>query len=848
MPRFTIGPVTADTDNQTASFATPGGGSVVVDGGQGTVSVTDGNGNTTTLGGFGTAPAMQLPFTGHHIRGRVLYCPAPGGILNGVSRAVVTITPVGRPAGAVTLTADEAGFYRGAFNNTFTDQLFVASVTDSTGANSISNVPLPYNQFAGEFFPIVVPFDWLFSASAVGTFRRDNLVNFDDSVAASLADFIVKRFLPVAFDGKVVDIHMAQIDHITALFSDHKTYVWQLEKALLRAGLPQFVPLPVWEPIDDIPSGFTQVHVTPGMRDAGELFQHINPLYNTIAPGFRPQIPDAIRPANLATSNFPTAHDLALYVGRSAASAFGSFHFNAHALPGGPFFDMMFAAGATLFWPVHALIVDLYDSWLKTIFTGVNRANGVAVRIAGGRRYHTLFAVTERGELWQSYQRDVVLERNDFTLLSAQTAVRAIFDPERVISRNEPEWPHWSHWEHVDVDCVIEDCRIVTDLDGRWVMLAKDEDDRLCLIWVDACGKVHCTHLNTPPVLAFAIAVAKDGTLQIVYSERNGPLLQLGSETRAGSREFTWKAKELALGLTIAGIGVIGRLAAIRGLDNLVHVFASTGTGRASGRSRPAPAGSSGGGDGHSHEHGGHSHASSQPEKPPASSARIIDIRMPVPGTVFHGVRANTGEWAFDESPFADRKFVDWCAVNCHDDCIQVFGVDQDGDLYTADLPITPDRPARTSRPGAGSAHGGHAHDHATTMTRATTGTMATPTNLADRLSGVLKKSPVSPSWTQLSVRSIRRVAACNNEDGRVELFAIDSAGKVLHSSEDANWGNWKDIPLLGIMGNETLGIFAELDYTGCIKAYVHTGKENYLYVAEQEAPNSAAFIGWLNI
>ena len=45
----------------------------------------------------------------------------------------------------------------------------------------------------------------------------------------------------------------------------------------------------------------------------------------------------------------------------------------------------------------------------------------------------------------------------------------------------------------------------------------------------------------------------------------------------------------------------------------------------------------------------------------------------------------------------ADRKFVDWCAVNCHDDCIQVFGVDQDGDLYTADLPITPDRPARSA-------------------------------------------------------------------------------------------------------------------------------------------------------
>ncbi|HYC44890.1 MAG TPA: hypothetical protein VED01_05335 [Burkholderiales bacterium] len=39
----------------------------------------------------------------------------------------------------------------------------------------------------------------------------------------------------------------------------------------------------------------------------------------------------------------------------------------------------------------------------------------------------------------------------------------------------------------------------------------------------------------------------------------------------------------------------------------------------------------------------------------------------------------------------------------------------------------------------------------------------------------------------------------------------------------------------------------AARDHTGCLKLFVHA-HDNFTYVAEQFAPNAAAWIGWTNI
>jgi len=65
-------------------------------------------------------------------------------------------------------------------------------------------------------------------------------------------------------------------------------------------------------------------------------------------------------------------------------------------------------------------------------------------------------------------------------------------------------------------------------------------------------------------------------------------------------------------------------------------------------------------------------------------------------------------------------------------------------------------------------------------------------------------------------------------------------------SALDRHYANWTEIPRLPLMGATDEPVAAR-DHTGCLKLFVHA-HDNFTYVAEQFAPNAAAWIGWTNI
>ena len=85
--------------------------------------------------------------------------------------------------------------------------------------------------------------------------RKNLTTDFTAAEQRQLAD-LVKGYLSEA----IINGHMAQVDHIDNLFSDHRTYLFQIEKLLIRDGHLKFVPLPYWEPLNDLPDGWSRVN------------------------------------------------------------------------------------------------------------------------------------------------------------------------------------------------------------------------------------------------------------------------------------------------------------------------------------------------------------------------------------------------------------------------------------------------------------------------------------------------------------------------------------------------------------------------------------------------------------
>lgn len=399
--------------------------------------------------------------------------------------------------------------------------------------------------------PIRLPPSFTLAPTRVGhILRRRNLsTDFLPDDRRLLAELILARV-----DDRVIDDHMHQVDHIGNLFTDHRSYLYDLEKKLIRDGFARFVPLPMWEPLDNIPFRWEEVK-----RHRGRAQLPLAP-YNAVPVGLRPQLPDEMRPERMCAESFATANTLALAFGKSAWSSPSSYHFNAHAALGGPFFQMSTAAAALMFWPFHALLVDVYDRWLACKF-GAARAMGLGVygSDADRRPRMGLFRLGADKQLWHSFQRRTCTMRSETDDVLGETPVT--FD-------------HWSHWTRIGAPRELERFKVIQDGAGRMVVLAAGADRRLFMLrgendtwdaWTDLGAEVG----------DFAAVLTQDRKLAIVAFRRDGNTWSL-----AVCEEGPAPGAPLGPWTSLASVPQPGTLQVERDRVGQLHAFYSTGAGQ----------------------------------------------------------------------------------------------------------------------------------------------------------------------------------------------------------------------------------------------------------------------------
>jgi FG-GAP-like repeat/Common central domain of tyrosinase len=131
-------------------------------------------------------------------------------------------------------------------------------------------------------------------------------------------------------------------------FDGHRQYIGKLEAFLLAQGLPQFVPLPKWDPATTIPGPFRAVKVLPAVASRGFGNVIANPSPNRPVPATLYNL-----------TQFPSASAL------SADPDLVAWHANVHVTVGGVMRDIDVSPCAAVFWPWHAFIDDIYEDWIR---------------------------------------------------------------------------------------------------------------------------------------------------------------------------------------------------------------------------------------------------------------------------------------------------------------------------------------------------------------------------------------------------------------------------------------------------------------------------------------------------
>ena len=564
--------------------------------------------------------------------------------------------------------------------------------------------------------------------------RRKSLTrDFSREEQRELSDLLYAYLTP-----ELIDAHMHQVDHLDNLFTDHRTYLYEIEKLLIRDGHTKYVPLPIWDPLDDLPDGWDRVHPP---------YDHMRLTpFNRIPRAIRPEIDPELRPDRLAEDSFPTALELAKKIGRSARSAPDSYHFFSHAVLGGPFIMMSTAASALIFWAYHGLLVDLYDRWLSHRLPGQS-ARTVAGRTGDGRL--EVFTVTSHHQLWHAWQRRTTTHYDDL---------------DRPHGAVEVTFPHWSHWFRLDAP-PITDLRVATDGGGGLALLAKAGSGdpasvELLLMrraegasgsWISLCAEV-------AEIPDFGLVLDADGALAVVAIRQTpgGRVVSARTETTPGSGAF-------GLWVDVLPVGEHRALA----LDTYRD---------ANGRAFPqilvteAPTDAAGSG----------------------SASRLV-----------HAWQEPSG-WRY--RTLAEERYDQARMATTPDGLVRVVAVRaEDGLLYQR----------RTLSPGE---------------------SLGAEANWS--------------AWERVGggATPFRELALGQHEDGRLEAFAIDAAGAVHHSGEAASgtWSEWSAIPTMAFMGAVREPVAAR-DYTDRLRVFVQ-GEDGFTHLAEQLAPNGAAWVGWTSI
>lgn len=576
--------------------------------------------------------------------------------------------------------------------------------------------------------------------------RRKNLnTDFTVDEQRKLADLIYGYLA----GGDLVRMHMEQVDHIDNLFTDHRTYLYEVEKMLMADGAEQFVPLPIWEPLFNLPPGWERVRAVSGIptTSLGLLPYNSRPLET------RPKIPDTLKPDHICGSNFDTAQAVAMEFGRTAASAPGSFHFNAHAALGGPFTQMSSASSAVVFWAFHGILSEIYDKWVTCKMPGPHVKVVLGRNVDdGGQGFLEIFVIASTKKLWRTYQRRKITHRDEMD--------------HEMMPPNLPAFIHWRHWEQLG-DKELVDLKVVADFSGKLVLLGKGVDQKLYLRrekdggdfgdWIDLDTLVEdfSATLNANHTLELLIVKPKDSSWVVAANRER---------TEGGSDFVGWSE--------ITEHDAFYQVEAISDVDGFAHAFVSLRNG---------------------------------------GLAHLWKKTLSSGGTA----------WNPSSRRIATDFFRMFRVTKNLDGRIEIFALK--------------DAFRRTNR-GCRVLHNW--------------------VNL-----GLTSTDWTSPAmwsgWEELRFypNLFYDFAVGANEDGRLELFAISTAGKICHvwqAAPNSGWSNWEEIPIRGINGIRPApprprGVLSSVDYTDCLKVFFHAD-DGFIYMAEQKTPNSGPWIGWTPI
>ncbi|MDX1589976.1 MAG: tyrosinase family protein [Oleiphilaceae bacterium] len=158
------------------------------------------------------------------------------------------------------------------------------------------------------------------------------------------------RFMFRYLTDEVVAVHQ-NLRHFGAfLFTDHRDYLAGMERFFEDQGVPEFVPLPVWNPARPIPQELDRVRRTDS--GAPRSPEWANRLQNR-----RPDLPlpRAFTPSRIC--GFRDATTLGNALGNN-------WHNRVHNVVGGAMATMEHAPAAPVFWCFHAFIDGIYRDWL----------------------------------------------------------------------------------------------------------------------------------------------------------------------------------------------------------------------------------------------------------------------------------------------------------------------------------------------------------------------------------------------------------------------------------------------------------------------------------------------------
>lgn len=178
--------------------------------------------------------------------------------------------------------------------------------------------------------------------------RRKDLNNdFSAAERTTLVNLIL-QYLNEA----VVAAHVTITHNDIHLFTGHRDYIAELERYLQSAGAAQFVPLPKWNPVNEVPIEFRVMKTRQDGAPWIPAFPAMPAVQNPNAD------PNRAMPAQFAHPTVCSFQD-----GNVLGNAANPWHGGVHGSVGGIFGQFAVASAVPLFWCWHAFVDEIYYDW-----------------------------------------------------------------------------------------------------------------------------------------------------------------------------------------------------------------------------------------------------------------------------------------------------------------------------------------------------------------------------------------------------------------------------------------------------------------------------------------------------